>query len=242
MKRVLIVEESRDLRRLLREMLPALFPTWETMAADGLEEAERRYRSEIFALAILDADYSGSRGGVEVLREWTGAGRRCPVVATTTAHARVPLLWVLNPAEVLLKPWDVHEIRGRLARAAASGAPAPVASFAARVDGVAVRPEFAFAAAVITPDLQCRFPDGHREKLGAKEYGILAAFAHAPHALVLREQVLRDVWGSDANTQSNSLNVYVSRLRRLFAEHGGSFENTVTTEAKVGWRMAPPLK
>lgn len=237
MKRVLIVEESRDLRRLLLELLPTLFPTWETVGADNLEEAESRHRNEIFALAILDADYSGARGGIDVLREWTGAARRCPVVATTTAHARVPLIWVLNPAEVLLKPWDVHEIRARLARAAASGAPAT--GFATRVDGVAVRSEFAFAGAVITSDLQCRFPDGHREKLGAKEYGILAAFAHAPQSLVLREQVLREVWGPDANTQSNSLNVYVSRLRRLFAEHGGQFEAAVATEAKVGWRIAP---
>lgn len=237
MKRVLIVEESRDLRRLLLEMLPTLFPTWETVGADSLEAAESRYRNEIFALAILDVDYSGARGGIEVLREWTGAARRCPVVATTTAHARVPLIWVLNPAEVLLKPWDVHEIRARLARAAASGALAPPATFAARVDGVVVRPEFTFAGAVIMSDLQCQFPDGHREKLGAKEYGILAAFAHAPQSLVLREHVLREVWGPDANTQSNSLNVYVSRLRRLFAEHGGRFEAAVVTEAKVGWRI-----
>jgi DNA-binding response OmpR family regulator len=239
MKRVLIVEESRDLRRLLLEMLPALFPAWQTLGADSLEEAERWYRSEVFTLAILDVDYSGPRSGIEVLREWTGAMRRCPVVATTTAHARMPLIWVLNPAEVLLKPWDVHEIRARLARAAASEAAVPPATFAARVDGVAVRPEFAFAGAVVTPDLQCEFPDGHREKLGAKEYGILAAFAHAPQALVLREQLLRDVWGADADTRSNSLNVYVSRLRRLFAEHGGQFEQTVNTEAKVGWRIAP---
>lgn len=240
MKRVLIVEESRDLRRLLLEMLPALFPAWETVGADSLEDAEHRYRSEIFALAILDVDYAGPPSGVDVLREWTGAVRRCPVVATTTAHARVPVIWALNPAEVLLKPWDVHEIRARLARAAASGAPVTPAAapFVARVDGVEVRPEFAFAAAVITPDLQCRFPDGHREKLGAKEYGILAAFAHAPRELVLREYVLREVWGPGANTQSNSLNVYVSRLRRLFAEHGGQFERAVTTEAKVGWRIA----
>lgn len=239
MKSVLIVEESRDLRRLLLEMLPALFPTWETVGAENLEEAESRYRNEIFALAILDVDYSGARGGIDLLRDWTGAGRRCPVVATTTAHAKVPLLWVLNPAEVLLKPWDVHEIRARLARAAASGTSASAETFAARVDGVAVRPEFTFAGAMITSDLQCRFPDGHREKLGAKEYGILAAFAHASQSLVLREQVLREVWGPDANTQSNSLNVYVSRLRRLFAEHGGRFEVSVMTEAKVGWRIAP---
>lgn len=241
MKRVLIVEESRDLRRLLREMLPALFPTWETVAAENLEDAEQRYRSEFFALAILDVDYSGRPGGLEVLRDWTGAARRCPVVATTAAHARVPVIWTLNPAEVLLKPWDVHEIRARLARAAASGAvdvPA-VATFVARVDGVEVRPEFVFAGALITSDLQCQFPDGHREKLGAKEYGILAAFAHAPQELVLREHVLREVWGPGANTQSNSLNVYVSRLRRLFAEHGDQFERAVTTEAKVGWRIAP---
>lgn len=239
MRRVLIVEESRDLRRLLLEMLPALFPDWETVGADNLDEAELRHRSEIFALAILDVDYSGARRGLDVLRGWTGPIRRCPVVATTIAHALVPQIWELEPAEVLLKPWDVHEIRARLSRAMARSGGAPAADFPARIDGVEVRAGFAFAGASVTPDLRCRFPDGHVEKLGPKEYGVLAAFAHAPQPLVLREQLLRDVWGLDANTHSNSVNVYVSRLRRLFAEHGGDFERTVTTEAKVGWRLAP---
>lgn len=238
MKRVLIVEESRDLRRLLLEMLPALFPEWETVGAESLEEAERLHRNEIFALAVLDVDYRGPRRGIDVLRDWTGAARRCPVVAATIVHALVPEIWAMNPAEVLLKPWDVHEIRARLARAMASGAAAATPAVSVRADGVAVRDEFDFAGARITPDLRCRFPDGHAEELGAKEYGILSCFAHAPQELVLREQVLREAWGSDANTQSNSLNVYLSRLRRLFAEHGGDFERTVSTEAKVGWRIA----
>lgn len=240
MKRVLIVEESRDLRRLLLEMLPALFPEWETVGAENLDEAERLHRSELFALAVLDVDFRGPRRGLDVLRDWTGTGRRCPVVAATIVHALVPEIWAMNPAEVLLKPWDVHEIRARLARAMASGEAAPAPAAAVRADGVEMRGEFDFAGASITPDLLCRFPDGHAERIGAKEYGILCCFAHAPQELVLREQVLREVWGSDANTQSNSLNVYLSRLRRLFAEHGGDFERVVSTEAKVGWRIARP--
>lgn len=238
MKRVLIVEESRDLRQLLREMLPALFHDWETVAAESLEEAERLHRHELFALAILDVDYGGARRGLDLLCDWTGTARRCPVVATTISHVRVPEIWTHNPAEVLLKPWDVHEIRVRLARAMAGGAVMATAPVPARVDGVELRAAFTFAGASVTPDLECRFPDGHCEKLGAKEYGILANFAHAPQSLVLREELLREVWGADANSQSNSINVYVSRLRRLFAEHGGDFEGTVTTEAKVGWRLA----
>jgi DNA-binding response OmpR family regulator len=159
-------------------------------------------------------------------------------VATTISHALVPEIWALNPAEVLLKPWDVHEIRPRLARAIATDAVNTSGVIAARVDGVEVRPVFEFAGARVTPDLQCEFPDGHRESIGAKEYGILASFAHAPQPLVLREQLLREVWGADANTQSNSMNVYLSRLRKLFAEHGGDFERTVITETKIGWRIA----
>lgn len=236
MKRVLIAEESRDLRQLLLEMLPAVFPDWEVVVVDNLREAERRHRSEVFALALLDADYSGTPRGMELLREWTVTLRRCPVVATTISHALVPEIWALNPAEVLLKPWDVHEIKARLARAAASGAPTAPPSVT-RVDGVEIRPEFVFAGVSVTPDLQCRFPDGHREQLGAKEYGLLAAFAHASRPLVFREELLREVWGADANMRSNSINVYLSRLRRLFAEHGSDFEAAVQTEAKVGWRV-----
>ena len=239
MKRVLIAEESRDLRHLLLEMLPALFPDWEPVGASTPDEAQQRYRGEIYALAVLDVDFGHPCGAISLLREWTGPMARCPVVATTLSHPRVPEIWQLNPADVLLKPWYVHEIRARLARAIESRAPQS-AAYSTRVDGVAIRPEFDFAGARITPDLACLFPDGHREVLGAKEYGILAEFAHARQSLLPREILLREVWGADANAQSNSVNVYVSRLRKLFAEHGGNFEDSVATEAKVGWRLKRP--
>ena len=217
-------------------MLPKLFPDWQTVGADSLDEAERLLRRELFALAILDVDFSGPRRGLDALQEWSGANRRCPIIATTRSHALLPEIWARNPADVLLKPWDVHEIRARLGRAVAASAPNDAPS-GARAAGVEVRGEFTFAGATITPDLRCRFPDGHCETLGAKEYGILACFAHAPRSLVLREQLLRDVWGNDANSQSNSINVYLSRLRKLFAEHGGHFDRAVATEAKIGWRI-----
>lgn len=239
MKRVLIVEESTGLRQLLLEMLPRLFPDWETVGAESLDEAERHFRTELFALAILDVDFGGVGGGLELLRAWSGSDRRCPVVATTLSHALLPEIWALDPAEVLLKPWDVPEIRARLARAMATGGKGQSSEpFAlTRVDGVAVQPQFTFAGAVVTPDLQCRFPNGQRLNLGAKEYGILACFAHATQTLVPREQLLRAVWGNDANSASNSVNVYLSRLRKLFAENGGHFDRCVATEAKVGWRI-----
>ena len=72
----------------------------------------------------------------------------------------------------------------------------------------------------MTPDLTIRFPDGGLERLQPKQHGILKFFADHAGGLVLKEELVGSVWGSDGNDAGHSVNQYVSRLRRLFARHG----------------------
>lgn len=240
MKSVLVVDASPDLVRLFAETLPGLFPDWKIHEAHDLRTADRVYRDHVLSLVVLDMDFGGAAGeSFELLRAWNAEGRQCPVVATTASRAALTRIWTESPDEVLLKPWDPLEIKPRLSRVAAARRAAPETT--ARADGVALRGEFRFGGAHVTPDLLCRFPDGHRESLAAKEYGVLVNFAANRGTLVTREKLLRAVWGADADSSSNSVNVYISRLRRLFEEHGANFATLVSTETKVGWRIAPSV-
>ncbi len=237
MKSVLVVEGSPDLLRLFMEILPTVFPDWRMHGASNLRDADSAYRNSVFSLILLDMDFGDAiSDSLALLRSWNATGRQCPVVATTTSRAALPRIWSENPAEVLLKPWEPFEIKPRLNRALASTL--NVDDPPQRADGVALRRDFVFGGARITSDLLCRFSDGQVEKLGPKEYGILATFAECGGTLVTREKLLRAVWGADANSASNSVNVYVSRLRRMFEPHRVDFDALVVTEAKTGWRIA----
>lgn len=240
MKTVLVVEESPDLLKLLLEMLPRLFPDWRMVGALNPQQADEIYRSRLLSLAIIEVSLGKDpMAGVALLRRWRADGAGFPIVFTTSMRSLFPTLMDAGPDDVLLKPWDSFEIKARFGRIITAGEKrAPTRSEAPRADGIRIREAFTFAGATITPDFLCQFPDGHVGKLGAKEYGILASLADARGRVLTRESLLQEVWGAGADTSSNSVNVYLSRLRKRFTGHGCPFDDTVVTEAKIGWRIA----
>jgi len=99
--------------------------------------------------------------------------------------------------------------------------------------------EFRFGGATVKPDLSVVFPDGQRERLRPKQHGMLKVLADRAGELVLKEELIRAVWGSDANEAGHSVNEYLSVLRRLFVRHGVDFKRLVVNEPKTGWRIHP---
>ena len=239
MKTVLVAERSPDLRRLLLETLPNLFPDWRLLGAGSEREADELQRAQLLSLIILDSAISSTADdNIALIRRWRLNGMTAPIAASTSARALAPALWTAGADDVLLKPWDGIDLQHRLGRLLRLSADAREENRRPRADGIAVSTAFNFGAATITPDFLCHFPDGGVERLGVKEYGILSVFAGARGGMVLREALLLQVWGSSASTESNSINVYLSRLRRLFADHQVDFNRLVATEAKIGWRIA----
>lgn len=95
---------------------------------------------------------------------------------------------------------------------------------------------FDFGGATIHPDLRISFGPFIR-RIGAKHLGILREFASRPGQLVLKEELIRAVWGADANTNSGSVNQYLHVLRKLYREAGVEFSDFVKPESKAGWRV-----
>jgi DNA-binding winged helix-turn-helix (wHTH) protein len=62
-------------------------------------------------------------------------------------------------------------------------------------------------------------------------------FAERAGGLVLKDELVRRVWGSDANDAGHSVNEYVSTLRRLFGKHKVDLNKLVASEPKAGWRI-----
>lgn len=72
-------------------------------------------------------------------------------------------------------------------------------------------------------------------ELTAKEFSVLEFFMLHPGQVLSREQVLDNVWGWDADSDQNLVEVYVSRLRRKL--QGAGAADPWTTLRGAGYRL-----
>lgn len=77
--------------------------------------------------------------------------------------------------------------------------------------------------------------DGHALELTRTELRLLELFMRNPGRVLSRSQMLDRVWGVDAETSSNGVEVYVGYLRRKLEQHGG--ERLIHTVRGSGYTM-----
>jgi DNA-binding response OmpR family regulator len=231
---LLLLIESPDLGAILQLALRDYDLEWHPKAAPARDAVLRRS----FDLALVDLALGGRPAGLDAIREWRTAGAGFPIIAITDLPQPSLAVEALDAGadDFLRKPFHYEELLVRIRKLLARGA-AP--TFIRKAGGVALgRAPFGFADAMVTPDLMIRFPDGTEERIGPKQHGILRVFADRTGELVLKEELVRAVWGSDANDAGHSVNEYVSKLRALFVRHGLDLNQWVVSEPKAGWRIA----
>ena len=82
---------------------------------------------------------------------------------------------------------------------------------------------------------------GHEIKLTPTEYGLLKILAQHAGKIVSHKQLLREVWGPNAEEQSQYLRVYMTHLRKKI-ESSGRGEKLLRTESGIGYRLMIPAK
>ena len=203
---------------------------------DAARDAARR---RFFDLAIFDCS-GDAAAAVAQLQQWRRQGEVFPIIALSDrAQPRLATdLLEAGADDFLRKPYHHDELLARMRKLLArSRIEAP--KFLARSGGVPLGSEvFAFGAALVTPHLTIRFPDGAEARLRPKQHGILKFFADRAGRIALKEELIREVWGVQGNQLGHSVNEYVSQLRRVCGEHGMDFNRLVRSEPKVGWRIA----
>lgn len=76
-------------------------------------------------------------------------------------------------------------------------------------------------------------------KLTATEYALLKVLAQHAGKVVTHKQLLREVWGPNAENQSQYLRVYMTHLRKKI-EIPGTSEKLLRTESGIGYRLVLP--
>ncbi|MBW6532870.1 response regulator [Sphingomonas citri] len=198
--RILLVEDDRDLgpriARALREERCAV-----DLVVDGVDAAHLG-ETEQYDAAVLDLGLPGM-DGVAVLRAWRAAGRDLPVLVLTARDGWSDKVagFKAGADDYLVKPFRVEELVMRLR--------ALVRRAAGHAQPLLRAGPLSFDAPTGTFEL-----DGLPLKLTALEWRVLSQLMLRKGAVIERLDLLEKVYEGDADTDSNSLEVIVGRLRK----------------------------
>jgi two-component system KDP operon response regulator KdpE len=221
----LIIDDEIQIRRLLRAALEgAGYRVAEADAGQlGISEtALRRPDVVILDLGLPDLD------GIAVLRrirEWS----RVPVLIASVRDDAEEKVAALDAGadDYVTKPFDSTEL---LARLRAIQRRADAAHEAPEFIGGPLRIDFV-ARSVTVGKVEIH--------LTPIEYALLRVLALNAGKVVTHRQLLREVWGPNAEHQSQYLRVHLTHVRHKLAEAGLN-ERTVRTEPGIGYRLCVP--
>jgi two-component system OmpR family response regulator len=198
--RILVVEDDRDLQRLLVKALADAGYAVDS-ATDG-EEAHFLGDTEPYDAIVLDLGLP-KMDGVTVLEKWRKAGRTMPVLILTARDRWSDKVAGFDAGadDYLAKPFHTEELLARLRavlRRSAGHASAEIEIGKLRVDTRTSR--VTYAGAVI--------------KLTSLEYRLLSYLAHHKGRVVSRSELIEHLYDQDFDRDSNTIEVFVGRLRK----------------------------
>ena len=217
--RILVVEDARDMNRLIVKTLMR-----EGYSADGCfdgEEAEVYLAGAEYDAILLDV-MMPRVDGYELLRRLRARGVETPVLLLTardTVADRVRGL-DLGADDYLIKPFDFEELLARIRAMTrkASGNRSNV---------------FTLADLVVDVGKKTVTRGGEEIALIAKEYAILEHLIRNRGAVISREQLEDRIWNYERSGNSNNMDVYMSRLRKKI--DGDRPVKLLHTVRGVGW-------
>lgn len=217
----LIIDDEPPICRLLRLTLePQGYRVFDAETGQlGLQEAASR-RPDVIILDMGLPDMDGN-AVLKRLREWS----QTPVLVLTVRDREADKVAALDAGadDYLTKPFGAAELLARLRaiqRRAPEGHEEPV-----------------FISGDLTVDLTARTVTIKKQEthLTATEYALLHELVRHAGKVVTHKQLLRAVWGPNAEGQSQYLRVYITHLRKkLETETTGKL---IQTEPGIGYRL-----
>lgn len=218
--RVLLVEDDETLGAAVRDQMTA-----DAHAVDWMQRLDDAYeavRTAPYDLILLDLRLPDGRG-LDFLRMRRGGGDATPVIILTARDQISDRIAGLNAGadDYLVKPFDLSELSARVAAVARrySGNPNPVVNLGP-----------------VEVDLPAHvaYRDGRRIELTAREWALLEALLQRPGAVVTKAQLEDRLYAFDGHTESNTIEVHVSRLRKKLGRE------LIETVRGLGYRLVKP--
>ncbi|ALX66204.1 response regulator [Microbacterium sp. XT11] len=203
-----------------------------TLAAHGYEVVVAQDGAAAIAVAaqthpdIIMLDLGMPRlDGIEViqaLRGWTTV----PIIVVSGRTGSADKVDALDAGadDFVTKPFQVDELLARLRALSRRSMPAGGAS------------TVGFGDVVVDLATKSVTRAGSRVHLTPTEWRMLEHLARHPGALVTRQDLLKEIWGSEQVADSGYLRLYMSQLRKKLEREPGSPEHLLT-ESGMGYRL-----
>jgi two-component system, OmpR family, response regulator len=216
--RVGICEDDDGLRSVLVRALRA--EGYEVQVATSGREAVRVFAARAPDLLVLDIGLPDSDGR-DVCQALRAHGMEAPVIFLTARETLTDRLSGFHAGadDYLTKPFAIAELLVRieaLLRRSSRGAPAP--------------PDSAFP---LDPSTHAVHMGDRHEPLTPTEFRLLAALAAKPGTTVRRRELVLSAWPPGAIVNENTLDTYISRLRRKLRAIGS--DQAIDTAWGVGY-------
>lgn len=215
--RVLLVEDTAGLGEAVRDQI-----TDDGHAVDWVQTlgfADGSVQTTAYDLILLDLLLPDGHG-LGFLKKLRTAGNTTPVIILTARDQVSDRIEGLNAGadDYLVKPFDLSELSAR------------VAAVARRYRG---NPSPLIQVGQLEVDLGDHriSRDGQPVELTAREWALFEGFIQRPGMLLSRSQLEDRLYAFGAEIESNTIEVYVSRLRKKLGR------DTIITVRGMGYRL-----
>ncbi len=225
MSRVLVVDDERDIRELVHELLGRA--GHEVIEAPDGREGLRIFYAEQPDLVILDVSMPGLDGWqtLERIRELSSV----PVVMLTAKTTEMDKVRGLRAGadDYVTKPFGRQELLARVEAHLRRTRPPE-------------KTQETYSDALVTIDFGQRAVTvgGQEVSLTPLEFRLLTAFVRNPNQVLSHEQLLELAWGDARAAGRDQVKLYVGYLRRKLGA-GADTDSPIETVRGFGYRYKP---
>lgn len=206
-KRILYVEDDETLAFLTADNLEQHFDV--THCANG-KEAFHLFCKEAFDLCVLDIMLP-DMDGFEIATEIRKRNQEIPIIflsAKTMKDDRIKGL-KLGADDYLVKPYSIEELILKIEI---------FLNRSQKSTDNSTQKQYTFGSFQFEPENYLLKNDSQKITLTEREASLLKLFLDNPNTVLKREKILMELWGSDDYFLGRSLDVFISRLRKIIKE------------------------
>ncbi len=228
-RRVLVVDDEREIRRVLRAYLEAEGHLV-TEAATGAEALRLALATDGSApdLVLLDIGLP-DLDGLDVLRTLRRDSDVYVILVTARAEEADTLIGLSTGADdYVTKPFSAREVVARVRTVLRRTRDAAVAE---PLDDI-----LRFAGLTLDPRRRELLVDGRGVVLSALEFDLLHSLAASPGRVFSRAQLLEEVWGHDFYGDERVVDVHIRSMRRALGDDATA-PQVIGTVRGVGYKF-----
>ncbi len=222
-KKVLYIEDDETLAFLTADNLEEHF---EVVHCNNGKLGLNKFLSEPFDIVVLDI-MMPEMDGFEVATEIRKKNQEIPIIflsAKTLKEDRIKGLKI-GADDYLVKPYSIEELILKIQI---------FLNRSSKFKIVTEKTTYIYGKYIFDPENYLLKHESEKITLTERESQLLKLFLDNPNTVLKRERILIDLWGTDDYFLGRSLDVFISRLRKIIKEDTKfSIENI----PRVGFRL-----